>query len=181
MKIAIFNGTPRKNGNTAELTSLIKEYLEGDDVTEVFLDTLSIKGCRNCGACQKKVLDGHCAVKDDMTSLYDLFLESDAVILASPIYMWGFTAPLKAFIDRLHCMHTGETGPNNLKGKKFGIATTMGDDEFAGAFAVNGIVSFCEYFDAEYCGTIAIPFADKDQINRQLYKDKTMDFVKSLH
>ncbi len=180
MKIVIFNGTPRKNGNTAALTESIKSNLGDDTVEEIFLSNLNFKGCVNCGACQKKIMDTKCAQKDDMIELYDKVLNSDLIILASPIYMWNFTAPLVAFISRLHSLRAESLNVNKMARKKIAVAVTMGDDEFVAGSAVNALLDFCEYYGAKYVGAIAIPFANKEQINRALYQEKIKDFVESI-
>jgi multimeric flavodoxin WrbA len=181
MRATIFNGTPRKDGNTAYLTSFISEKLKskGATVEEIFLYPMTIKGCCNCGKCQKRK-DSWCSIDDDMTSLYKKFIDSDIIIIASPIYMWNFTACTKAFIDRLHALYNHDFSFNAMKGKKIAFATTMGDDEFVASFAINAAVFFCEYFKCVYSGTIAIPFASKEQIARPLYQEKVNDFVTNL-
>ena len=49
-KIIILNGSPRKKGNTS---ALVKSFTEGaksagNTVTEFFLDSMDIHGCRGC-------------------------------------------------------------------------------------------------------------------------------------
>lgn len=181
MIVTIFNGTPRKNGNTAELTKCLISELrkEGHTADEVFLNDLDIKGCQNCGKCQKRS-DGECSIHDDMTGLYKRFEESDAVIIASPIYMWNFTACAKAFIDRLHALCNEERTFNAMYGKKIAMAMTMGDDLFVAASAVNAMEFFCEYFECRYIGSLAVPYASKHQIARPMYQETIKDFVKLL-
>jgi multimeric flavodoxin WrbA len=181
MRVRIFNGTPRKNGNTAALTRRIaEEFGDRADVKEFFLYDMNIKGCRNCGICQGPKGDGTCSIKDDMTALYHEFLAADVVIIASPIYMWNFTACTKAFLDRLHCLFRDDGSLNLMLGKRIAVATTMGDDIYVAASAVNAVEFFCQYFECKYCGAIAIPYASKEQIARPLYRETIKDFVTSL-
>jgi len=202
MKVTIFNGSPRKKGNTATMTGHLAEYLrsEGADTKEHFLYHMNIKGCMNCGACREdgsgqqtgeaagsgsvcRVGEGlrECAIKDDAIGLMMDFWESDLVIFASPIYMWHLTASLNAFIERLHslCRYDGPV-VNLMEGKKIAIAMTMGDDEYVAADAVNSLLLFCDYFKIEYKGAFAVPFADPEQIERPLYQEKMRDFVKKI-
>ena len=48
--ILILNGSPRKTGNTAGLTKAFAEGAEsaGHKVTEFFLDSMNIHGCKGC-------------------------------------------------------------------------------------------------------------------------------------
>jgi len=155
--------------------------LVSEDITveEVFLYQMTIRGCSNCGRCRRRS-DGQCSIEDDMTPLYRKFIESDVIIIASPIYMWNFTACMIAFIDRLHALCNKDFSFNAMSGKRIAIATTMGDDEFVAASAINTVMFFCEYFKCVYSGTIAIPFASKEQIARPLYREKIDDFVAKL-
>jgi len=183
MKAAIFNGSPRKNGNTAAMTSSLKEKLKekGYNVDESFLYHMDIKGCMNCGACRSSDALKECAIKDDSIPLLKKFVSSDLVIFASPIYMWHLTASLNAFIERLHslCRHE-PPAVNKMKGKKVAIAMTMGDDEYVAADVVNSLIMFCDYFELRYVGAFAVPFADKEQISRSLYQEKMRDFVEKI-
>jgi multimeric flavodoxin WrbA len=183
MNVTIFNGSPRKNGNTAAMTSSLKKKMKalGTDVDECFLYHMDIKGCMNCGTCHSGKELKECAIKDDAIGLIKKFISSDLVILASPVYMWHLTASLNAFLERLHsiCRHD-PPAVNKMKGKKIAIAMTMGDDEYVAADIVNSLIMFCEYFEMRYEGAFAVPFADKEQIMRSLYQEKMDDFVKKI-
>ena len=183
MKATIFNGSPRKNGNTAAMTSSLKEKLRsiGYTVDEHFLYHMNIKGCMNCSACRLTDELKECAIKDDAIPLLKKFVSSDLVIFASPIYMWHLTASLNAFIERLHslCRHE-PPAVNRMKDKKIAIAMTMGDDEYVAADVVNSLIMFCDYFELRYVGAFAVPFADKEQISRSLYQEKMQDFVEKI-
>ena len=52
MKIIVINSSPRKNGNTAKLCdAFCKGVLatgKKPEITTVFLNTLSFKGCQSC-------------------------------------------------------------------------------------------------------------------------------------
>ena len=49
-KIVILNGSPRRNGNTSTLVKAFTEGAEsaGNTVTEFFLDSMDIHGCKGC-------------------------------------------------------------------------------------------------------------------------------------
>ncbi len=173
MKITIFSGTPRVDGYTSEVLKNLIPGLEetGNDVEVIRLFDKDIIGCNNCGICEKEGNEGQCAIDDDMDDIYPIVKETDLMILASPIYMWQFTACTKAFLERLHCMY------DSLAGKKVALVTTMGDDEFVASYAVTAMMDMCEYFHMTYLNTFAVPFADKDEVNRPLYKEKLNDFI----
>ena len=100
MKILGIIGSPRKNGNTHVLVSRILDGArdKGADTESIFLGELNILECNGCHVCWK----GHhiCSKNDDMTVLYPKIMESDAIILGTPVYWYGPTAIMKCFIDR---------------------------------------------------------------------------------
>lgn len=182
MRITVINGSPRKNGNTSELVKDFVRSLDGKaDVEIIHIFDMEIKGCTNCGACQKAILEAHCTIKDDMSKLYPKFLNSDMVVLASPIYMWQFTPCTIAFLNRLHCLcHSSDFSFNAMEGKKMAILTTMGDEEEVADFAVDGLKDFCEYFKIDYKGDLRIPFAEKENIASGKYDESIQRFVEGI-
>lgn len=101
-KIVILNGSPRLNGNTA---ALIREFVkgaeeEGNIVVRFDLDRMAIHGCKGCLAGGKNP-DSPCVQKDDMSRIYPEYRAADLIVLASPMYYWGFSGQLKCTIDRL--------------------------------------------------------------------------------
>ena len=108
-------GSPRKEGNTHVLISKILEGAKeaGASGEILFLDDLDIKECAGCFSCWK---GNECSRKDDMNDLYQKILESDVIIWGTPVYWYGPTALIKAFLDRFFYV----TSPNNMpkiKGK----------------------------------------------------------------
>jgi len=103
MRITAFNGSPRKDrGNTHVMVS---EFLKGAgeagaEVENVFLAEQNITPCIGCYACWT-ASPGKCVYDDDMTGLLDRFLSSDAVVIASPVYVDNVTGMMKNFMDRL--------------------------------------------------------------------------------
>lgn len=100
--IIILNGSPRTNGNTSALTAVFKKGAEsaGNTVTEFFLGTMNIHGCKGC-FCGGKNPDSPCVQKDDMEKIYPAYKEADIVVLASPLYYWTISGQLKCAFDRL--------------------------------------------------------------------------------
>lgn len=103
MKVTVFNGSPRgRESNSHQIVAPLLEGAReaGAQVEEVFLVEKDIQFCRGCFVCWGKT-PGRCALKDDMAGLIDLFLESDYVGMATPVYGMYMTAVLKNFTDRL--------------------------------------------------------------------------------
>jgi len=89
MKVIAFNGSPRKEWNTA---TLLKSALDGAasrgaDVELVHLYDLDYKGCNSCFACKLKggKSYGHCGMRDGLTPLLRKVEAADGVLLGSPV------------------------------------------------------------------------------------------------
>ena len=100
--ILILNGSPRKNGNTSALVEAFARGAEesGNKVVPVFLDDMTIHGCKGCFGGGKNP-DSPCVQKDDMEKLYPVYRQADVVVLASPLYYWSISGQLKTAFDRL--------------------------------------------------------------------------------
>jgi multimeric flavodoxin WrbA len=131
MKVIAINGSPLKNkGNTA--TILLNPFLEGlrEEGTEVdlfYTSKLKLHDC--CGRlnCWLKT-PGECIYDDGMEMLYSKLNEADVWVLATPLYLWGMSGPLKNLLDRTlplmepyvdlrdgHCSHKPRAGKKRPK------------------------------------------------------------------
>jgi multimeric flavodoxin WrbA len=102
MKVVAFNGSPRKDGNTAILINHLFRELEKEGI-ETELVQLSGKEIRGCIACYKCVenKDQRCSVKKDIANeCIEKMIKAEGIILGSPTYFTDVTAEMKALIDR---------------------------------------------------------------------------------
>jgi multimeric flavodoxin WrbA len=102
MKIVAFNGSARKDGNTAVLVkhALGEVEKEGIETEMIQLAGKRIRGCIACRKCFENK-DRRCSQKDDiLNECLEKMLEADGIILASPTYFADITTELKALIDR---------------------------------------------------------------------------------
>jgi multimeric flavodoxin WrbA len=102
MKVVAFNGSARKDGNTAILINYVFRELEKEGIgTElVQLSGSKIHGCIACMQCFEKK-NQRCAVKDDIANdCIEKMLGADGIILGSPTYFANVSTEMKALIDR---------------------------------------------------------------------------------
>jgi multimeric flavodoxin WrbA len=101
MKVVAFNGSPRKDGNTATLLGEIQRELEGQGIeTELVHLKGPLSGCIACFECFEKK-NGKCALdKDLINECIEKMNGADGIILGSPTYFADLTPELKALIDR---------------------------------------------------------------------------------
>lgn len=102
MKVIAFNGSARKDGNTAKLINYTFEELakEGLETELMQLSGRPIHGCTACYKCFTNK-DRRCAVTDDCANeCIEKMDQADAIIIGSPTYFAAITPEAKALIDR---------------------------------------------------------------------------------
>jgi multimeric flavodoxin WrbA len=102
MKVVAFNGSARKDGNTAILIRKVFAELETEGIeTElVQMAGKKIRGCTACGKCYENK-DKKCVVDNDiLNECLEEMVEADGIILGSPTYFADVSTEMKALIDR---------------------------------------------------------------------------------
>ncbi len=102
MKVIAFNGSARKDGNTAILLNTVLEELKAEGI-ETELYSLAGKPIQGCIACYKcfKNKDRKCSVdKDVINECIAKMVEADGILLGSPTYFADVSAGMKALIER---------------------------------------------------------------------------------
>jgi len=102
LKVVAFNGSPRKDGNTAILIRRVLKELEAEGIETEYIQLggQMIHGCMACGIC-RKIKNKECKIVQDNVNLYiQKMAEADGIILGSPTYFSMMTPELKALIDR---------------------------------------------------------------------------------
>lgn len=102
MKVLLINGSPNKKGCTFTALTEIKNQLEKEGVdSEIFwIGNKPVRGCIACSKCGHG--KGKCAFDDDPANeIIDKIVESDALIVGSPVYYAGPNGALCAILDRV--------------------------------------------------------------------------------
>ncbi len=104
MKIAVLNGSPRKE-NTSAMVQAFAEGARaaGHTVEEYQVGKMKIAGCLGCEYCHTKG-EGACIQKDDLEKIMPAYKEADMIVFASPIYYFTMTAQMEAAIQRVYCI-----------------------------------------------------------------------------
>ena len=97
MRTLIFNGSPRKSGDTMALLTRLTQGLAGD-ARRVDAYSAGISPCVDCRRCWET--EG-CAIRDGMQDIYRDIQESDNIVIASPVYFSELTGPLLGLLSRL--------------------------------------------------------------------------------
>lgn len=97
MKTLIFNGSPRKEGDTVSLINKFIENLNGEYKIVNAYDC-RIQPCIDCRYCWEYK---GCCVNDEMQEVYEYIQECDNVLIASPIYFSELTGAILNVGSRL--------------------------------------------------------------------------------
>ncbi len=133
MKVIAFNGSARKEGNTALLLNTVLKELEAEGIrTEMYsLAGKPIQGCIACYKCFENK-NKRCAVeKDIINECIAKMVEADGILLGSPTYFADVSAGMKALIERSGMVARAN---GDLYQRKVGAAVVVA--RRAGAFHV---------------------------------------------
>ncbi len=98
-KILFINGSPNRDGNTADLAKVL---LEGKEYETIALTDYRINF-------YGQTLEG-----DQFDEVYKKMKEADIVVMGSPVYWHNICASMRTFLERFY----GPIEPNSFKGKK---------------------------------------------------------------
>lgn len=160
MKIVILTGSYNLHGTS---NTLVDEFIKGAEENNneiIRFDTahLNIRPCIGCNHCG---MDGDCVFKDDMAKILDAVEAADMLVLATPVYYFAMTAPLKATIDRFYS-RTGRISYKRLR-TAFIMTCWNTDDSTVEPLIVHykKLVSYMNYKDegmiiGKDCGTVGM-------------------------
>ena len=181
MNVLIVLGSPRKNGNSEILAKTIVETLAQEipvDADYLRLTKYTTAPCIGCGGCEKT---GMCVVKDDMIEIYQRIDQADVILLTSPIYFYGPSAQIKAYIDRCQARWS----------RKYLLKERIRQDEKRGGYLLStAATGGKKLFDASilisksYFDAIDVPYRDSfvvrevDERGALLKSDKDLQEAK---
>lgn len=157
----ILLASPRKQGNTAALTQPFQAQLErlGWTCRVTWLYDLDIRPCQACRVCQQDWSVFGCPQADDMQAVFDGVSACDLLVLATPIYSWYCTPPMKSVLDRLvygmNKYYGREKGPSLWAGKSVALIATCGYPPEKGAdLWETGMQRYCKHSRLRYQGML---------------------------
>ena len=103
MKIAAFLGSAKKKrSNTYVMVERVLAGARGAgaETQHILLAEKEIHHCLGCLNCWIRT-PGRCAIKDDMAEILEIYMQSDIVIMATPLYTDNVSGLTKTFMDRL--------------------------------------------------------------------------------
>ena len=116
MQTLIINGSPRENGNCAQVINYLKQNI-GGEISVCSCCAENIAHCTGCDRCK----GGECIIKDDMQAYYRKIREPYNIIIVSPLYFSMLTGGLLTFASRWQYFYH-----NPVKGEKKGAVILLG-------------------------------------------------------
>ncbi|MBM9604941.1 flavodoxin family protein [Desulfopila inferna] len=182
MNILAVLGSPRKNGNSQTLVQTVISGIEEKiqcRTEYIYLQGMkSLSPCIGCGGCEKT---GMCVIKDDMIELYGKADTADIIFLVTPVYFYGPTSQLKAFIDRFQARWSRKYLLNERvriedkrRGYLLATAATKGPKVFEGCVLV--AKSYFDTIDVPYSGELLIRGVDE----KKAFKNNTEETENAL-
>ena len=156
-QVIIVLGSPRKNGNCAILAEQAAAGVRacGARTETIYLHGLTMAPCNACESCQTAT-ETDCIIDDELTALLPRLRQADALLIASPVYWFTFSAQTKLFLDRAFFALNGPQG-HALKGKPVGLIMAFGDADPFTSGAVNALRAFqdiCRFIEAPVAGMV---------------------------
>jgi len=178
VQVYVLEGSPRKNGNTAALLQPFCEELRagGADVERVFLHDKEIRPCVACRQCQQDWTVFGCPQQDELQEIFHKLLAADLIVIATPIYSWYCTPPVKTLLDRMmygmNKFYGESRGPSLWEGKAVALLMSCGYRPEKGSdLFEEGMRRYCKHsglrllgsHTERHLGYHAGPFMDADK------------------
>ncbi len=129
MYLLLINGSPKKDGNLAQLLNTIQEEARGRKAKAEIMNVHPVVEKQDqpfCRACSSPCA-GVCYRDTELEELYERVKLADALVLGSPVYFGTVSAQLKAFWDKTRKLRTDKVMIN-----KVGAAVSCGAARFGG-------------------------------------------------
>ncbi|MBR3298332.1 MAG: flavodoxin family protein [Clostridia bacterium] len=99
-KVLLINGSPHKDGCTAEALSEMMRVFEesGFSCELVHIGNKAVRGCISCNRCGET---GKCVFDDEVNEIAPKLEQADALVVGSPVYFASPNGTILSFLDRL--------------------------------------------------------------------------------
>ena len=169
MKIAILNGSPRKENTAAMVEAFRKGAKAAGHEVEVYqVGKMKIAGCLGCEYCHTKG-NGTCVQKDDLKKIMPAYTEADLIVFASPIYYFTMTAQMQAALQRVYCV-------GKPAASKAVLMLSSGSDEVFDA-AITQFKDYMDFAEIEIAG-ILTSYGEENKSEEKL--NEILEFAASL-
>jgi multimeric flavodoxin WrbA len=185
MQIVTVLGSPRRHGNTAKALGWVEDQFraDGHDVDRIDIIDYNVGGCRECLGCKRGGTE-LCFVDDDANGLFRRMTKANLVLLAAPVFCWGFPAQIKALIDRTYCLmdfDAPRVDLPRLHGKPLSLLLTAGGDGIDNADLVfRGFHHMVGLLRAREAGSWLVPNCSEPEALGDVVRSQAANFARTL-
>ena len=186
MNIVTILGGPRTDGNTDRLLDWTERALKDwhHDVTRINLAELKVNGCKSCFACTESADEPGCVLPDDAPEVFAKMIEADAILYATPLYMWGYASQLKALLDRSICLIRGFGGPEHhslIGGKPAALLVSCAGPEEGNADLIqSSFPRFANYTRLDDRGVYVFPLCTDVNMLPNTHGNESRELARAL-
>ncbi len=119
--LVALDGHPRQQGASAQILKAVTTTLDCFRIKRLAIRRLAINPCWGCNACLDN--DYTCWQDDDMPKVIKLLDQAAVLVVAAPVYFYGYPAQVKALIDRCHPLWHNPAWKQRIKRPAFFIST----------------------------------------------------------
>ncbi len=151
-------GGGRVGGNTALAVADVLAGTSGaaSQISSEELGAHAVLPIADCSAC---IAAGSCTVEDDFNELMQPVYDADLLVLGTPLYWYGPSAQLKAFLDRWSCLldRDEEAFRARMRGKRTVLVVAQGERGFYEAAPCLQMLEWSlRYLDMPLAGHIVV-------------------------
>ncbi|TFH41252.1 MAG: flavodoxin family protein, partial [ANME-2 cluster archaeon] len=148
MKIVGINSSPKgENSQTLRLVNAVLDAAKAKGVETELVDLYkyNIQYCKGCFECHRT---GTCIHNDDLSQILNKIMESDGLVLGTPVFYSHVGAKIKTLIDRMgdptHCLFMKEkygcaVSTSGIFGHEEAIEYLNFFMQFSGGWTLDGI------------------------------------------
>ncbi len=106
------------------------------------VSALKVQGCIACDGCKKN--GGDCVMQDGSAELMNTMMKANVIIFGTPVYWWGVSSQLKAYIDKFY---SKDLMIQEIAPKKVGVIAigALDTSNIQYKLISNQFESICEY------------------------------------
>jgi multimeric flavodoxin WrbA len=186
-KVVLISGSPKAEGNTAQLMKECARVIEaqGVEAEVVSLADMKIESCTACGKCSEL---GRCSLEDGLNEIIDKIRKAQGLIVGSPVYFGTARGDVMAALQRIG--YVSRKGDSYLAGKVGGAVAvarrggqTFTLQEMLMFFLINDmIVPGSTYWNMVFGRLPGEVWQDKEGIETiRHFADNVAKLVKKLH
>jgi len=98
MKVLAIYGSPRKNGNTAQMMeAALSVFPPEAEMHKIILSDLHFNACGPCRECKEK---GYCVMNDDMQEVFKELQWAEIILIGTPAQFSDVSSDVKKFMER---------------------------------------------------------------------------------